>query len=75
MQADDTARVRADLMGALDWPVTSGEVQGAAEQAVTDEWSDEVAVAARRLPDHGRYLDIDELWADLDPLLKDVVHG
>ena len=75
MQAEDRARVRADLMEALDWPVTSGEVQGAAEQAVTDEWSDDVAVAARRLPDEGHYLDIDELWDALDPLLEDVVHS
>lgn len=75
MQAEDRARVRADLMEALDWPVTSGEVQGAAETAVTDEWSDDVAVAARRLPDEGHYLDIDELWAALDPILKDVVHS
>ena len=74
MQAEDRARVRADLMEALDWPVTSGEVEAAAEQSVTAEWSDEVAMAAQRLPDEGHYLDIDELWADLDPALKDVVH-
>lgn len=75
MQAEDRARVRADLMSALDWPVTSGEVQGAAEQAVGEQWRAEVVAAARRLPDQGHYLDIDELWADLDPALKDVVHG
>ena len=75
MQADDRAQVRADLMEALDWPVTSGEVQGAAELAVDEEWSADVAAAATRLPDDGHYLDIDELWAALDPLLKDVVHG
>ena len=75
MQADDIAGVRADLMGALDWPVTSGEVQGAAEQAVDPQWRDQVAKAARRLPDQGHYLDIDELWADLDPAIKDVVHS
>ena len=75
MQPDDLAQVRADLMTALDWPVTSGEVQGAAELAVDDAWSADVAAAATRLPDEGRYLDIEELWSDLDPLLKDVVHG
>ncbi len=32
-------------------------------------------MAAQRLPDEGHYLDIDELWADLDPALKDVVHN
>ena len=75
MQAEDRAQVRADLMGALDWPVTSGEVEGAAELAVDDEWAADVAAAATRLPDDGHYLDIDDLWADLDPLLKDIVHG
>lgn len=75
MQADDRAKVRADLMDALDWPVTSGEVQGAAEMAVDDAWSADVAAAATRLPDDGHYLDIEELWADLDPHLHEVVHG
>ena len=75
MQAEDRAQVRADLMSELDWPVTSGEVEAAAEQAVTPEWRDAVAVAAQRLPDRGHYLDIDSLWDDLDPLLRDVVHG
>lgn len=75
MQPEDRAQVRADLMNALDWPVTSGEVEGAAELAVDDAWSADVAAAARRLPDDGHYLDIEELWAALDPLLKDIVHG
>lgn len=75
MQAEDRARVRADLMEALDWPVTSGEVEAAAELSVTEEWSADVVTAARRLPDEGHYLDIDELWADLDPAIKDVVHS
>lgn len=75
MQPEDRAQVRADLMNALDWPVTSGEVQGAAEVAVDDAWSADVAAAATRLPDDGHYLDIDELWAALDPHIKDIVHG
>lgn len=74
MKPEDRAQVRADLMDALNWPVSAGEVEGAAEQAVTAEWRDQVAVAAQRLPDRG-YLDIDELWADLDPILESVVHG
>lgn len=75
MDGTDRARVRADLLAALDWPTTTGEVEAAAEQAVTPEWRDEVVVAASRLPDRGRWLDIDELWDDLDPILEDVVHG
>ena len=74
MKAEDRAQVRADLMDELNWPVSAGEVEGAAE-FVTEEWSDAVAVAAQRLPDDATYLEIDELWADLDPLLEDVVHG
>lgn len=75
MQPEDRAAVRADLMNALDWPVTAGEVQGAAELAVDDAWSADVVAAATRLPDDGHYLDIDALWDDLDPHLHDVVHG
>lgn len=62
-------------MEELAWPASSGAVEGAAEVAVDDQWSDAVVAAAQRLPDDGSYLGIDELWADLDPLLKDVVHN
>lgn len=74
MQTEDRARVRADLMELLDWPVTAGEVEAAAAE-VTPQWRDETAVAAQRLPDEGHYLEINELWSVLDPLLRDVVHG
>lgn len=70
MDADRIAEVRAELMTELDWPATAGEVQAAAE--TVDE--PEVAAAATRLPDDGSWLDIDELWADLDPLLKELIH-
>lgn len=62
-------------MEELAWPASAGAVQGAAEVAVDDQWSGDVVAAAQRLPDNGTYLDIDELWADLDPLLKDIVHN
>ena len=74
MQTDDRAQVRADLMELLDWPVTAGEVEAAAAE-VTPQWRDETVAAAQRLPDEGHYLEINELWSVLDPLLKDVVHG
>lgn len=73
MQQEDRARVRADLMEVLDWPVTAGEVEAAASE-VTPEWRDAVVAAAQRLPDQGHYVEINELWSVLDPLLKDVVH-
>lgn len=62
-------------MEELEWPASAGAVQGAAEVAVDEEWRPDVTAAAQRLPDDGSYLDIDELWDDLDPLLKDVVHN
>lgn len=71
MDAERRAEVRARLMSELDWPVTSGEVRGAAETLGEDE----VVVAATRLPDEGTWLEIDELWDDLDPILEQVVHG
>lgn len=74
MQSEDRARVRADLMELLDWPVTAGEVEAAAAE-ITPQWRDETVAAAQRLPDEGHYLDINELWSVLDPLLRDVVHG
>lgn len=74
MQSEDRAQVRADLMAVLDWPVTAGEVEAAAEQ-VTPQWRDATMVAAQRLPDKGHYMEINELWSVLDPLLKDVVHN
>lgn len=67
MQQDRQADVRAALMTELDWPVTSGEVRGAAETI-----DDDVLVrAATRLPDEGTWLEIDELWADLLPAIED----
>ena len=74
VDADDRAQVRSTLMTTLDWPVTAGEVEGAAG-AVAAEWRDPVTVAASRLPDDGSWTTIDELWDDLDPLLKEAVHG
>ena len=71
MDADRRAQIRAELLEELNWPVSTGEVIGAAE--LQDE--PEVAAAARRLPADGTWLEIDDLWDDLDPLLKDVVHG
>lgn len=71
MDTDRRAQIRAELMDELTWPVSAGEVIGAAE--LRDE--PEVAAAARRLPADGHWLEIDALWDDLDPLLKDVVHG
>lgn len=74
MEKDDRAQVRATLMSALVWPVTTGEVEAAAEQ-VDPAWRDATVVAASRLPDDGSWLTIDDLWEDLDPLLKEAVHG
>ncbi len=74
MQTEDRAQVRADLMELLDWPVTAGEVEAAAAE-ITPRWRDETVAAAQRLPDEGHYLEINELWSVLDPLLRDVVHG
>lgn len=74
MDADDRGQVRAVLMEGLHWPVTTGEVEAVAEQ-VEGEWHDAVVVAASRLPDDGTWMTIDALWADLDPLLKEAVHG
>lgn len=74
MDTDDRAQVRATLMSELNWPVTTGEVEGAVER-VDPQWRDAAVVAASRLPDDGTWTTIDELWADLDPLLKEAVHG
>ena len=74
MDSDDRAQVRATLMEALDWPVTTGEVEAVAER-VDPQWRDAVVVATSRLPDDGSWTTIEELWADLDPLLKEAVHG
>lgn len=74
MDQDDRAQVRATLMSGLSWPVTTGEVEAVAEQ-VDPAWRDAAIVATSRLPDDGTWLTIDELWADLDPLLKEAVHG
>lgn len=71
MDAQERADVRSRLMSELDWPVTSGEVQGAAETLEMPQ----VAAAASRLADDGHWTEMDGLWADLDPILKDVVHG
>ena len=74
MDADDREQVRVTLMETLDWPVTTGEVEAAATQ-VTPRWRDAVVVAASRLPDDGSWVDVEGLWADLDPLLHEAVHG
>lgn len=68
MDKDRRGEVRAKLMGALDWPVTTGEVIGAAEQV--DEPL--VADAAQRLPDDGHWVEIDALWDDLLPAIEGV---
>lgn len=68
MQTDRRGEVRAKLLEHLDWPVTTGEVIGAAEQA--DEAL--VAQAAGRLPDDGHWVEIDQLWDDLLPAIEDV---
>lgn len=70
MDADRIAEVRSKLMTELNFPVTSGEVEAAAE--AVDE--PDVAAAATRLPDDGKWVEIDGLWADLDPLLKELIH-
>lgn len=70
MDDDRIAEVRSKLMSELDFPVTPGEVEAAAE--AVDE--PDVAAAATRLPDDGHWLDIDALWEDLDPLLKELIH-
>lgn len=75
MKAQDRIAVRVALMEQLDWPVTTGEVGAAAEQAVEERWREHVVAATRRLPDDGTWTEIDALWHDLDPLLKDVVHS
>ncbi len=68
MDTDRVADVRGALMTTLDWPVTTGEVIAAAEQV--DEPL--VADAARRLPDDGHWVEIDELWDDLSPAIEDL---
>lgn len=68
MQKDRVAEVRSKLMTTLDWPVTTGEVIGAAEQVEEPLVMD----AARRLPDDGHWVEIDELWSDLLPAIEDV---
>ncbi len=72
MDADRIAEVKAELMGELarQWPVGPGEVRAAAE-AVGEP---DVATAATRLPDDGRWVEVDDLWADLDPLLEELIH-
>ena len=69
MQSDRIDEVRAELMSELDWPVTTGEVLGAAE--TLDEPT--VLEAARRLPDDGTWVEIDDLWADLRPAIDAVL--
>ena len=68
MDKQREGEVRAKLMGALDWPVTTGEVIGAAEQVEEPL----VADAAQRLPDDGHWLEIAALWEDLLPAIEDV---
>lgn len=72
MDAERIAEVKGELMTELarQWPVGPGEVRAAAE--AVDE--PDVAAAATRLPDDGRWVEMDELWADLDPLLKELIH-
>lgn len=62
------AEVRSKLKSGLDWPVTTGEVIAVAEQV--DE--PVVAKAATRLPDDGHWVEIDALWADLEPAIDGV---
>lgn len=68
MDTDRVAEIRSTLMSTLDWPVTAGEVTAAAEQA--DEPL--VADAARRLPDDGHWVEIDELWDELAPRIEEL---
>lgn len=68
MDPERRAEVRSKLMTELDWPVTTGEVIGAAE--TLDE--PDVAEAAKRLRDDGTWLEIDELWDDLLPSIESV---
>lgn len=71
MDADERASVRAALMDELTWPTSAGAVQGAAQARGLED----VVAAATRLPDDATYLDIDQLWDDLDPHLEEIVHG
>lgn len=68
MDPERRAEVRSKLMTELDWPVTTGEVIGAAE--TLDE--PDVAEAAKRLRDDATWLEIDELWDDLLPSIESV---
>lgn len=68
MDADRRADVRSKLMTELDWPVTTGEVVGAAETLGEPD----VSEAATRLRDDATWLEIDELWEDLLPSIESV---
>lgn len=68
MDKERVAEVRGALMTTLDWPVTTGEVIAGAEQVDAPT----VAEAARRLPDDGHWVEIDELWEDLLPAIEDL---
>lgn len=68
VDTDRRAQVRAELMDELTWPASTGQVIGAAEM----QDDPEVAAAAKRLPDDGTWLQIEELWQDLEPLLDDL---
>lgn len=68
MERDRRADVRSKLMTELDWPVTTGEVVGAAETLGEPD----VAEAAKRLRDDATWLEIDELWDDLLPSIESV---
>lgn len=69
MSPERIHEVRAELIDQLDWPVTTGEVMGAAEQV--DEPT--VVEAAARLPDDGHWVEIDALWDDLRPAIDAVL--
>lgn len=72
MDKDRRDAVKARLLDELvEWPVSAGRVQAAAEA----KGELEAAAAASRLPDDGTWVDMDELWADLDPHLEEIVHN
>lgn len=72
MDQDRYLAVKARLKDELvEWPVTAGRVRAAAEAKNEPE----AAAAASRLPDDGSWLTMDDLWADLDPHLKEISHN
>lgn len=72
MDQDRRDEVKAKLLSELvEWPVSAGRVRAAAEA----QGEPDVAAAATRLPDDGTWVEMDELWADLDPHLKEIVHN